>query len=272
MAGAVAHIGTAGWGYDFWIGNFYPAGAKPRDFLAEYSKRMLAVEVDSSYYGIPPQQMVKNWRSQVPEGFTFTAKMPRRITDEKMLRDAGDDVGAFLENIRFLGPKLGCLLVQLPPSFTPDHLPALKDFVRGLPPVARYAIEVKNRGWLGESLYKVLRDAGVALVLADHPWMPKVDVLTAGFTYIRWEGDKSAISGTTGAKERDRDSDTAEWAGRVRRYLEAGIEVYGVFTKYYSGHSPSDAQLMMRLLGMGAPPGAAAASATTASEVGPSQP
>lgn len=241
------YIGTSGWAYEFWVGNFYPEGTQKARFLEEYARRFNSVEVDSTYYAIPPASMVRRWRERVPEGFKFAAKFPREITEENMFRDVKGMVDAFLKNISLLGEKLGPLLIQLPYSFDPESYFVLKDFLSTLPCGFRYAVEAKNSKWLGDQFYSLLRDHKMALVLVDHPWAPKVDVLTADFSYIRWEGDKSKIRGTTGGVEVDRSGEAGAWANRIRKILEVA-DVYGYFTKYYSGHSPTDALRMLQML------------------------
>jgi uncharacterized protein YecE (DUF72 family) len=80
-----AHIGTMGWSYEFWVGEFYPQGLKPKEFLAEYTKHFDSVELDNTFYRIPSASTVKAWGEQTPEGFLFSAKFPRVVTHVKML-------------------------------------------------------------------------------------------------------------------------------------------------------------------------------------------
>lgn len=242
------HIGTMGWSYDFWVGNFYPQGTEAKDFLQEYAKRFDSVEIDSTFYRIPSHNTVEKWRAQTPVGFVFSAKFPQAVTHEKMLVDCGEEVEVFVENMSLLGDRLGALLLQLPYGFKPERFEVLKDFLPTLPEGHRYALEVKNRKWLEEKLYSLLRDNDVALALVDHPWVPEMDTLTADFVYIRWEGDRRKINGKLGRVERDRGEDIRGWAGELKKYLDEGVEVFGYFSKYYSGHPPTDARQLLDLL------------------------
>ncbi|MDE3092073.1 MAG: DUF72 domain-containing protein, partial [Chloroflexota bacterium] len=70
------HLGTQGWSYRSWVGNFYPANTVPTDFLIEYAKQFRVVEIDSTYYGAPRPQTVKQWRAVTPDDFRFAAKFP----------------------------------------------------------------------------------------------------------------------------------------------------------------------------------------------------
>lgn len=81
------HIGTMGWSYTFWLGKLYPKECKPEQFLSQYSKHFDTVEVNSTFYRIPYKSTVTKWRDQTPAEFIFSAKFPRVITHEKMLRN-----------------------------------------------------------------------------------------------------------------------------------------------------------------------------------------
>ena len=242
------HIGTMGWSYSFWMGNFYPVGLDPKGFLKEYANHFDSVEIDSSFYRVPGEKVVENWRQETPEGFIFSAKFPGAITHEKMLVDCEEEVQFFIKRISLLGEKLGPLLLQFPYAFKKERYDDLKDFLSRLPKRHRYAVEVKEKKWLSDRFYRLLGDTGVALALVDHPWMPETNELTADFTYIRWEGDRKKIKGTTGAVERDRKDDISAWALRIEKFLRDSIEVYGYFSKYYSGHSPTDSKYMLSIL------------------------
>ena len=239
------HIGTMGWSYDFWIGDFYPAGSN--DLLAEYSKIFDTVEIDNTFYRIPSADTVKKWTEKVPDDFVFTAKFPRKITHIKMLQDCSEELDLFIKNMSLLGNKLGPLLIQLPPSFKHENFGILEDFLGSLPE-GRFAVEVKNKTWLDEKFYNLLRDKQAALALIDHPWMPEMKTITADFTYIRWEGDRNKIKGTTGKVERDRSVEIMDWGRRINGFLNTSVEVFGYFSKYYSGYPPGDVKLMRELL------------------------
>ncbi|MCE8429566.1 MAG: DUF72 domain-containing protein [Candidatus Methanoperedens sp.] len=230
------HIGTMGWSYDFWIGNFYPGGSE--NLLTEYAKHFNTVEINNTFYGIPSRDTVMKWKEEVPDDFIFSAKFPRKITHIKMLQDCKEE----------LGDKLGPMLMQFPPGFKPDKSEILKDFLAGLPERCRFAVEVRNKKWLDERFYDLLRDNGIALVLIDHPWMPEMNTITADFTYIRWEGDRNKIKGTLGKVEKDRSNDIKDWGMKIKGFFEDSVEVYGYFSKSYSGYPPEDVRMLVDIL------------------------
>jgi uncharacterized protein YecE (DUF72 family) len=236
------HVGTMGWSYDFWKGNFYPEKLSSKQYLAYYANQFGTVEVDSTFYRIPRKQSVTDWKEQTPDGFLFSLKFPQVITHVKMLKDCEEVVAVFLERVGLLEEKLGALLLQFPYTFGTEHVPLLRDFLQNLPKKHGYVVEVRNRKLLNEGFYSVLRDNNVVLAWVDSPFMPQINEVTSDFIYVRWEGNRKGVKGTLGRRETDRTSSIKSWADRLKPFLDGQTEVFGYFSKYYSGHSPSDAK------------------------------
>jgi uncharacterized protein YecE (DUF72 family) len=243
------YVGTMGWSYDFWVGKLYPGGTAPNEFLSEYAKHFLTVEVDNTFYRIPSVDTVENWKAQTAEGFLFSVKFPRVITHVKILQNCQREMDVFLERISHLRNKLGPLLIQLPYSFKPEHFNLLHDFLINLPKSYRFVVEVRNKKMLEEKLYALLRENGIALAWVDHPFMPEIDVTTADFAYIRLEGDRRKMNGTLGRMEIDQTDRIKKWADKVRKLLESPLDVFGYFSKYYSGYPPADVNQLLSFLG-----------------------
>lgn len=239
------HLGTMGGSYDFWIGNFYPEEASPDSFLAEYAKHYHTVEVNSTFYRIPSKRTVKNWYSQTPEKFIFSMKFPRAITHQKRLDAGAEKMEIFLKNISNLGDKLGPLLLQFPPQFKAQSHLALKDFLKSLPRGHLYAVEFRDKRWLTDEIFETLMDNGVALVLVDNSCMPTLEEVTSSFVYLRWQGDRRQVKGDTGSIELDRGEDLKRWAESIKGFLERPVEVYGYFSKFFSGHPPTDVKQLL---------------------------
>jgi len=242
------HIGTMGWSYDFWVGKLYSPEAKADEYLTEYARRFNSVEVDSTFYRIPSGTTVRKWFTQTPSEFVFSLKFPRLITHIKMLQDCQPQTDAFIHHLSGLDGKLGPLLLQFPSTFGKAHLSALEEFLASLPHTHRIAVEVRNKSLLNDDLYSLLRQNGVALAWVDSPFMPKLEEATADFAYIRWEGDRQKVNGLLGKTEFDRAADVEAWAGKIKRLLNNSVEVYGYFSKYYSGYPPTDAAQLLLLL------------------------
>ncbi|HVP26126.1 MAG TPA: DUF72 domain-containing protein [Candidatus Bathyarchaeia archaeon] len=240
------HMGTMGWSYPFWAENFYSKGVSSNNYLTYYSKHFDTVEIDSTFYRIPSKTTFQNWKEQTPDDFLFSAKFPQSITHKKMLINCNGEVDFFMERTSTLQNKLGPLLLQFPRTFGPKKIPRLEEFLSKLPREHRYAVEVRNREMLTDALYSVLRKNRVALVLTVGSIMPETEQMNADFVYIRWEGDRSKVNGTLGKVEIDRTDEIRVWADKINKLREK-VEVFGYFSKYYSGHPPTDAKRLLEL-------------------------
>lgn len=244
-------VGTSSWSADSWKGPFYPANAKPGEFLAHYSRRFDTVEIDATWYRIPSETMVRKWDRDTPEGFVFSAKVPSVITHEKRLVGCEGELKEFLRVMDLLGPKRGPLVFQFPYDFKPDQFENLQKFLSQLPAGFRFALEIRHKGWLTERFYDLLRSRGIALVLLDLVWMPKVDVKTADWTYVRFIGDRKGIEQQTETWEKlvvDRTKDMESWAPRIQKLLDEGTIVWAYFNNHYAGHAPGSVALFLEVL------------------------
>src|SRR5438067_7427601 len=174
-------IGTQGWNYAAWEGPLYPPGTRPSEFLPTYARAFRAVEVDFTFYAVPDARAVRAWAERTPPEFTFALKMLKEVTHERRLRDADDLVRDFLDRARQLGPKLGPILLQMGPDFAPEELPALAEFLPALPRDLRFAVEVRQSGWMRAGvlarLLELLREHGITLALSDGRWIPRQTML-----------------------------------------------------------------------------------------------
>jgi uncharacterized protein YecE (DUF72 family) len=257
-APARVHVGTQGWNYPDWVGGFYPAGTRPADFLSVYARAFDVVEVDSTFYAIPPARTVRGWAERTPPGFTFTLKLPQEATHEKHLRDCESVAERFFAAARELGPKLGPVLLQMGPDFGPAEMPSLARFLSLVPRDVRLAVEVRHPGWTQPDVLRALRvlleEHAAALALSDGRWMPRELVLelaenpTAGFHYLRWMGPDRSLTEFSRVRV-DRGAEIAAWARVLRPVFARGVEIYGFFNNHFAGHSPASARDLQRLLG-----------------------
>ncbi|UCD63256.1 MAG: DUF72 domain-containing protein [Candidatus Zixiibacteriota bacterium] len=242
-------IGTSGFSYRDWLGNFYPQFCPQADFLKFYSSKFTTVEIDASFYRIPSVETVRKWAGVTPEDFVFTAKFPRTVTHEGTLESRREELGRFVEVMKHLGGKLGPLLLQFPYSFKPDRLDDLTAIVESLPPEGRFAVEMRNRKWLEiDSLMTLLSARGIALCLVDHPWMPRFNIKTAPFIYIRFLGDHRKIENDFTYVRSDREDDLHWWRQLVVEYLRDNVNCYIYFNNHYSGHAPTTAARLRELV------------------------
>ncbi len=241
-------IGTQGWSYADWLGNFYPDKCKPSEYLRIYSSRFNTVEVDSSFYAIPRRATVEKWYRATPADFKFAAKFPQSITHESDLTGVDEILSAFLAVMSTLKEKLGPLLLQFPYSFKPDMADNLYKFLNLLPPDFRFVIEVRNRKWLGEQLYDNLRKHNVGLAILDHPWMPKISEMTSDILYLRFLGDRQKIPDNFSFERTNRLEELTQWKKFLKDLIDQNEDAYFYFNNHYSGHSPTTADRFTGLL------------------------
>jgi len=241
-------VGTMGWSYPFWVGSFYPKGLPPGGFLREYARHFTTVEVDSTFYRIPYDSVIRGWDEGTPDGFVFAAKFPRKISYDKRLQNVGGEAALFVERMEGLGKKLGPLLLQLPSDFGANEKAALEGFLDALPEGHRYVVEAKGKYPPAEILVPMLEGRKVGLAAVDSPQVPLVEALTSDFFYVRLEGDRFRVKGTTGRVEVDRESDLVRWSSMLREMDARAVDVYVYCGKRYSGHSAHDALRLKGLL------------------------
>jgi len=236
MSGAAAprplpRIGCSGWNYKSWKGRFYPDGLKPADWLRYYAGVFDTVEINASFYRLPPPETFATWREQTPDGFLAAVKASRYLTHLKQLRDPEAPVQRLLESATGLGPRLGPILYQLPARIEHD-LPRLDRFLDALPSAwaadgtpqpLRHVIEFRHRSWYVADVFARLADRGVALCLHDKLGSEIAGPAVGPFTYVRFHGTSGAYHGSYG------DAALDAWADRLGAEWRAGREVYAYF-------------------------------------------
>ena len=264
---ALVRLGTSSFSCADWVGPFYPEGTPPGAFLEHYARHFDAVEVDSTYYGLPRPSVVDGWARRTPSGFLLTAKFPRSIVhggrgarpDARFVLDPDatyEDRDLFVATMRRLGDRLGPLLLQFPyfnrsafPSAGP-FLERLDRFLADLPRDGlRYAVEVRNKAWVTQRLLDLLARHDVSFVLVDQAWMPhgdelaaRFDVVTAAPVYVRLLGDRAAIEALTTTWEKeviDHGERIERWARLVVSFMQRGIKSLVFVNNHYAGHAPT---------------------------------
>lgn len=218
MREARLYCGTSGFAYDSWKGDFYPDKLPSSKFLSYYATRLNAVEVNYTYRRIASPKTFEKWMSETPDSFLFLPKAHMKITHSLKLEGAEEFTRVFLESLEplLLANRLGPILFQLPPSFKQD-LDRLAGFVRLLPKSFRTAFEFRNATWFDESTYKLLREANVALCLAENENLETPHVLTADYVYLRLR------------KPDYSESELASIAYRVDQYCANAYPTYAIF-------------------------------------------
>lgn len=227
-------VGTSGYNYPEWRGTFYPEKFPAAKMLAYYADRFPTVEINYTFYRLPTEKLLAGWAAGTPEHFCFTLKAPRRITHDAKLQRCEDLLQAFCRAARTLGPKLGVLLFQLPPTFKKD-VEALRAFVDLLPEGTRAAFEFRHASWFEADVFDTLRARNVALCVADSEKMSTPVETTADYAYFRLRDE-----GYT-------QSDIERWASVIRG--RTGVSDAFVYFKHEEqGLGPDFAARLMRML------------------------
>lgn len=240
---AQVRIGTSGWTYPHWRGNFYPTSLAQRGWLGYYAKRLNSVEINASFYRLPASGTLRDWVSAVPDDFVFAMKASRYLTHMRKLREAGEGLDRLMSAAETLGGRLGPILFQLPPHWhaNPERLAA---FVGALPRRHRYAFELRDSTWWCEEVFTVLRERGAALVWFDLERTRSPEVDCADFRYVRWHGPAEAAYRGRYGRNRLR-----PLARRADAWKKAGQDVYVYFDNDEAGYAAADALALREMLG-----------------------
>lgn len=179
------HIGTSGWQYADWRGEFYPAGMPQRLWLEEYTRHFDTVELNNAFYRLPQRETFASWRDRIPAGFVMAVKASRYLTHIKRLRDPAEPVARLLAVATGLDDRLGPILLQLPPTLRGDP-PLLERALATFPDSVRVAVEPRHPTWWTDDIRDVLCDHNAALCWADRGGRPVTPTWrTADWGYLR---------------------------------------------------------------------------------------
>ncbi len=235
------HIGTSGWHYRHWRRCYYPPGLPADKWLTWYAKDFDCVEINNSFYKLPPAETIGRWCTDTPAGFLFAVKASRLITHLKKLKDCEEPLAVFLERISHFGPKLGPVLFQLPPYWH-VNLARLETFLDLLPAHCCYSFEFRDPSWHCSEVYELLRSRNIGLCLFDLAGMQPPEVITARLIYVRLHGPGAAYCGSYS------DATLTGWAAKIHRWTSTGRHVYVFFDNDQAGHAINNAKRLIELL------------------------
>lgn len=239
-----AHVGCSGWVYKEWRGPFYPDGLPQRRWFEHYATVFDTVEINNTFYRLPPPETMGAWAAQAPPGFTYAVKLGGFGSHRMKLRDASSWLPNHLDRTHRLGPALGANLVQLPPRWK-RNVERLEEFLAELPRDERWAIELRDPSWVHDDVFAALERHGAALCLHDllpgHPWERTTD-----WTYLRFHGPNAPThpyAGRYGGRRLWRVAD------RVGPWLDQGCDVHAYFNNDIDANAPLDARWLADRLG-----------------------
>lgn len=227
-------IGTSGFQYAEWKGNFYPEDLPAAKMLPFYAERFSTTEINYTFHRIPAPKTIDNWKMQTPEKFRFALKAPQKITHWLKLRDCSDTLEYFVKVAGGLAERLGPLLFQLPPNFKKDA-EILGSFLRELPSI-RAAFEFRHESWFDDGIFELLRSRNIALCIADTDALVTPKRITADYGYLRLR------------REDYTKSDVETWADFIREQDSNWKDAFIYFKHEESGIGPKLAREMTKLL------------------------
>lgn len=241
-------IGTSGWVYKEWAGNFYPEKWPKRDEFGYYARHFPTVEINATFYRLPTLKMVRGWHDRAPPGFLFAVKGSRFLTHIKRLQDTGRGLTKYFNRLKPLQDRAGPILWQLPPNFprTGETTQRLERFLGKLPRAYRHAIEFRHPSWFEAGIFSLLRKHRVANVWLSSLRMPANHTVTADFVYLRFHGlQGGAYHDYTAAELRP-------WADHLADAAHQGLPCFVYFNNDLNTRAPNNAHALMRLVGSAA--------------------
>ncbi|MCU0535762.1 MAG: DUF72 domain-containing protein [Hydrococcus sp. Prado102] len=256
------YLGCAVWSYKGWVGNFYPPKSQSKDFLHLYSQRLTTVEGNTTFYAVPEEKTIARWAMETPPGFKFCLKMPREITHNGLLMPSLQSAVAFLDRISKLGDRAGPVFLQLPPSYSPEYIEDLTDFLKALAKETKaLALEVRHLDWFNEvytsRLNNLLEQLGIARVLLDtrpiydspddpqiaserrKPKVPLHPCITTNFTLVRFISHPQPEYNQIFLKE---------WVEQIDSWLQQRTEIYFFVHCPVEERSPFTARSFQQML------------------------
>ena len=225
--------GTSGYSFPEWKGPFYPEGIAAKDMLRYYAERFPTVEINNTFYKLPKEAVLEGWTKEVPKDFRFVLKCSQFITHIKRLKEPAAPLATLFNVTKALGPMLGASLFQLPPNMKKD-VERFSEFLAALPSDQRIAIEFRHPTWFDEEVFELMRQAGIALCVADtgeEPVAPLVSTTDWGYLRLR--------------REKFSDKELKAWVKRIRE--QPWTDAY-VFLKHEEGGiGPKLATRLMKL-------------------------
>ncbi len=215
-------IGVGGWTYEPWRGTFYP-DALPQKRELEYAAGLLTtIEINGTYYRLQKPESFRKWHDETPDGFVFSLKASRYCTNRRVLAEAGEAIERFFKSgVLELQDKLGPVNWQFMPTKKFDAAD-VEAFLKLLPKrlegrAIRHAVEARHESFRNAEFVAMLRQYGVAAVMAGDSEFPQIADITAPFVYARIMGTRQ--DEPLGYPNKALDL----WAKRARLWATGGV-------------------------------------------------
>jgi uncharacterized protein YecE (DUF72 family) len=235
-------IGCAGWSLPRSASASFP---KDGSHLQRYAARFNGVEINSSFYRSHRRETYARWADDTPPDFAFSVKLPKSISHEARLMRSGKLLDAFFADVSGLGKKLGCVLIQLPPSLAFDRA-RVQRFLKAFR--ERYAgpavLEPRHETWFDGKADGLLSACGFGRVAADPARVPAA--ATPGgdsdVVYFRLHGSPKIYYSNYEKPQ------LREFAEQLRQARGTAREVWCIFDNTALGSATLNAVAMRRTI------------------------
>lgn len=239
------HIGTSGWSYKHWRGLFYPQKLAASKWLDFYAGRFSTTEINGSFYRLPSEETVRKWTDGVPDDFLFCPKMSRYLTHMKKLRNPEEPLERFFSVFECMKPKLGPVLLQLPPML-PFNYDVAEHFYGLLKTKYKdydFVIEVRHDTWLQEQSLTLMTAYDIGFVIShSNNVFPYAEAVTAKTIYVRFHGPAELYASSYS------DRQLRQYATKFMQWVKEGHEVWAYFNNDIHGYATGDAQRLLHQL------------------------
>jgi uncharacterized protein YecE (DUF72 family) len=227
--------------YKHWRGLFYPEGLPVKRWFAFYADTFDTVEINNSFYRLPPPETFAAWRKQAPPGFRYAVKANRFITQAKKLKDCEEPLVRMMDAVSALGPALGPMLYQLPPRFK-VNLERLEGFLALLPPDVSSVFEFREPSWHCDEVFALLERYDAGFCVHDMPDCISPRIAVGPLAYVRFHWGEGKYRG------RYSDERLREWADWIVAQASDGRAVWAYFNNDIGGAAIEDAQTLRAMV------------------------
>lgn len=238
----MVRIGTSGWHFEHWAGEFYPEGLKKEERLEYYRKHFDTVEINNTFYQLPGKETIREWRESTGKDFLFCPKASRYTTHMKKLKDPKASTEKFFDAIAPLKEQCGPILFQLPPKWDVNK-ERLEEFLANMPEGYRYVFEFRDKRWFTQEVYAILKRYNAAFCIYDLERFTSPLEVTADISYIRLHGPgEQAYSREYGKEGLD------IWQEGIEELESKVRELYVFFDNDQKSFAPKDAKALQERL------------------------
>jgi uncharacterized protein YecE (DUF72 family) len=253
------YVGTAGFSYKDWVGNFYPVEIQSRRMLEAYAEHFPVVEINSTYYAIPAPDRLASMAGRTPTDFQFTVKANRAMTHE--IGSEPDVFKRFRAALRPLSDhgKLGCVLAQFPWGFKDkeENRSYLEVLARGLEGMDT-VVEFRNSDWEADETFALLSELGLGYCCVDEPRLKGLVsgrvAVTGQVGYVRFHGRNASVWWDQKRESWERynylysEGELGEWVPKIQDISEKSDRTYVIFNNHYKGQAPTNARMFEDML------------------------